>query len=146
MIQKYPVGKWLRCPGAVIEEGLVWRCSSCDRVFTYKLPHHSPKKSIFNQRRESFSWGSPITTWFIGSYSIMEYYPWKTKGNTSLTGQPDRTKKMYHGWVDNQDTSWGSDDLDAVLAHLIAYKNDGINTRADIYFIRAVKKDDKSTR
>ena len=99
------------------------------------------------QKEKPFTWGEPVTTWFIGPYTIMEYHPWKrVDGITSDHTQSDQTKKMYHGWVNGRDTCWGSTDLDAMVAHLIAYKNDGINTRADIYFIRSVKKDNGEPR
>jgi hypothetical protein len=68
----------------------------------------------------------------------VEYHPWKAVGIKVLP-QIDYESIYFHPYIQYRDLSYSCDDLDSALAHAIAVRNDGINTRADVYFIRGIK-------
>ena len=48
----------------------------------------------------------------------------------------------FHVIVDGEDTEWTLPDLDAALAYGLAYRYDGADTDADIYFMRMIGADE----
>jgi len=88
--------------------------------------------------KEGYTWGKVIQIHSVGEYDIVEAHPWQRQGGSILIGRPDYTTVSFHGWVKGRDTAhcWGS--LDEALAGCIAYKHEGANHRADVYFIRAI--------
>ena len=86
-----------------------------------------------------FTWGQLIGVMQIGPYHVAEYYPWiYVNGRSKHT--PDFDKLMFHPYVEEKDTNHSYPSLDAALAGAIAYRQEGINHRADLYFIAALKE------
>lgn len=86
-----------------------------------------------------FTWGVIIDLWEFGChYHLCSYHPWKAKNCIVLKGQPSRGIS-YHGWVDGKSCSFSDNDVDRVIAHSIAVRRDGPNTKADKYFIRMLQ-------
>lgn len=86
-----------------------------------------------------FTWGEVIADYEIGPYQIVEYHPWKVRHPTVLVGQVNYDERTYHGYINGKSTSHGWSTLDAALAGLIAYRQEGPNSRAGDYFIRMLK-------
>ncbi len=86
----------------------------------------------------NFTWGRLIKIHEIGEYSIVEFYPWITENSTVWSGTPDTTKKEFTTYVMGKDCGRGFLSLDAAIVGCIAYKHDGINTRADYYFMKMI--------
>lgn len=74
-----------------------------------------------------FTWGEVRCVHHVGEYDIVEYYP---------DAHPDDIS--FHPYIDSRDTCHSYESLDAALAGCIAQKHDGVNTRADTYFMRAI--------
>lgn len=75
---------------------------------------------------QEFQWGTVRQMHDIGEYIIVEY----TKETTGEIG--------FHPYISGVDTNHTYNSLDAALAGCIAMKYEGVNTRADTYFMRAV--------
>jgi hypothetical protein len=88
---------------------------------------------------ERFTWGEYIAAHDIGPYQIVEYYPWAVRGCEVLSGLPNYDQRRYHGYILGKSTSHGWDTLDAALAGLIAYRQEGPNSQAGNYFIRMLR-------
>jgi hypothetical protein len=74
-----------------------------------------------------FVWGEPTQWHKIGPYTILEFHPWKTKGHTIITGEPDTREKEFHGWIDGKDNHESWPTLETAIIGLIATKYTGIN-------------------
>ena len=92
--------------------------------------------NIIQQHRELFTWGGVIAFHDVGPYTIVEYYPWVVEGVAVRTGTPDYDRRSYHGYICGKSTSRSWPTLDAALAGLVAYRQEGPNSRAATYFIR----------
>jgi hypothetical protein len=86
-----------------------------------------------------FSWGEVLAVHTIAEYTIVEYTPVRS-GNVSPADHDP--SPMFHCYIGDRDTSHTHDRLDLALAHCIAFKYDGLNTRADRYFARAIRASD----
>jgi hypothetical protein len=84
-----------------------------------------------------FTWGEIEKIYKIGEYTIAEYRSWKRNGCQILTGEPGN-EIQYHAWIGNKDTSCGYNSLESAIVGTIAYKFDGCNTRAGLYFCRMI--------
>lgn len=87
----------------------------------------------------SFWLGEVITDYEVGPYQIIEYYQWKRDGCRVLTGQVDYDSRFYSGYFNGKGIGRSWSTLDAALAGLIAYRQEGPNSRAGEYFIRMLK-------
>lgn len=97
-----------------------------------------------------FSWGSIIKVHEINSVavgsdgykiSIIEFYPWKQKGCSVLTGKPNYTEVLYHGYVNDWDTCESYNSLEKAIVACIAYKREGCNHKADRYFFKMIESE-----
>ena len=100
-----------------------------------------------------FTWGQMLEIINIGSetsmvagpnvspkYSIGRFHPWKRNGSQIVTGTPDESVIEFHTWLDGKDCCESFHTFDEALAGCIAYKHEGPNHRADVYFMRMLKK------
>lgn len=91
-----------------------------------------------NEMIESCKWlGSFVAFHKIGEYSIIEYKAKVFKDGSPVNGQFEETSN-WHPFINGNNISRSYSSLDECLAGVIAIKNDGINTRADTYFIKAI--------
>ena len=86
-----------------------------------------------------FVWGEMVTIQTIGPYSIGAFRPWKSDKFSVSVGEPDRWKIHFHIWVDGKDTLRASETLDEAIAEAIAYRREGLNSHAAVYFIRGMR-------
>ena len=97
-----------------------------------------PREPISMQQAvEDCGWLGPVIgIHTIGPYDIVEY--WHQPSSNS----PDRnTYRNFSLFIDGKKTGCSFDSLDEALAGGIARRHDGINTRADGYFIRGIGAD-----
>jgi hypothetical protein len=84
-----------------------------------------------------YPWGKLVEIHEIGEYIIVEY-----KSNVYRNSQAVHTeheeKSTWHPYTNAKDTSCSFESLDAALVGAIARKHDGLNTKADVYFMKAV--------
>jgi len=73
---------------------------------------------------KDFVWGLVDEWHLVGPYAIAEY----RRGDDTY----------FHPYLDGKDTNHSYDSLEGALAGVISIQHDGINTRADIYFMRAI--------
>ena len=88
-----------------------------------------------------YTWGNIIRIHDIAEYTIIEYYPWQTKGASSLVGEPS-DKVSYHFYINGNDSCRSTDSMDSALAEAIAYKHDGVNSQAGHYFIKSLQEEE----
>jgi hypothetical protein len=99
--------------------------------------HQLQKPSDLDQyTQENFPWGNCLNRYEVGPYLIFEFHPWKMKDYCILTGQLDRAKLKYHCFVNGEDLGKEWDTLDEALAHCIAFRHEGAESRAATYFLR----------
>src|SRR5258708_276134 len=85
-----------------------------------------------------FSWGTVTDKYIVGPYLIIEYQA-HTKKEPRIYYQPFiQGNHIPIAW---QDTRAVFSTLDEALAHAIAYRVEGPNTRADTYFIRSLNRE-----
>lgn len=77
--------------------------------------------------KNDMPWGLIIKIHKIGDYQIIEYTEVETE------------KTYYKPLVNNNDTHHSFQSLDRALIHAVAYKYDGVNTRADIYYAKMLE-------
>jgi hypothetical protein len=105
----------------------------------------------------SFTWGRVRETYEVGPYFIVVYYPRIAEGCV-VTKKIDTNEVTFHPYVLRsatrlpadkiwskessvyRDTSQGYQTLDEALAGAIAFRNEGINHRADRYFIQSMNE------
>jgi len=85
-----------------------------------------------------YTWGNMVKIHNIGEYDIVEYHPWKTEGSSVLTGSPDDTL-CFGCYLDGKNCCHSYESLDAAIAACIAYKYEGLNHKANEYFMRMLK-------
>jgi len=88
-------------------------------------------------KRSNFTWGEAIEKHEVGEYAIIEYYPHEYKDCCS-TGKINYAEKEFSCYIQGNSLGRSTHSLDAALAWCIAYKHDGINTRADHYFMKMI--------
>lgn len=76
---------------------------------------------------QEFQWGTVREMHEVGMYVIVEY-------EKETTGEV-----AFHPYIDGVDTNHAYGSLDAALAGAIAIRHEGLNTRADTYFMRAIQ-------
>ena len=75
----------------------------------------------------------------IGPYVIVEFHPEKfVRGAWSRHNGYLMDRSAFHSYVGGVDTNYQHDSLDAALAHAIAYRAEGCNSRAGYYFIKMI--------
>ena len=75
----------------------------------------------------NFAWGEVRCIHHVGEYDIVEYHP------------SNRQKEIaFHAYINGRDACHSYLSLDAALAGCIARNHDGVNTRADVYFMRSI--------
>jgi len=101
---------------------------------TYK---NVTKKQLSNIRRDLRFVGRNLKLHVVGPYAIAEYETEHPRSVISV----DRWRKNFQAYVDGVDTSATWSSLDLALAHAIAFRHDGPNTRAGIYFVKGVQNE-----
>lgn len=91
---------------------------------------------------ERFPWGEIIVFHSVGEYTIVEYYPW-VYINCCGTDQLNKSKTEFSCYIDGFSISRGAESLDSALATCIAYKHDGCNSQAGLYFMKMIVKEGK---
>ena len=86
-----------------------------------------------------FTWGEVTNIQKFSEYTVVEYHPFVFDGAIG-TNKID-TKLKYHIYIDGKDCSRSYEDFDSAIAGCLAYKYDGCNTRADIYFMKMIKEE-----
>lgn len=92
-----------------------------------------------DNRMRRFPWGKVIHTHLVGDYAIVEYIPSQASNvsDEDYAEQIAKHPRMFH--IEGASRSYHS--LDAALVGCVALKHDGINTRADGYFMRMIGAD-----
>lgn len=100
-----------------------------------------------SEMRASVRWlGKTREIHSIGPYNFVEYHPQATDdGGRAIPGVFEELTS-FSGFVDGRPMSESFSSLDAALAGAIAYRNEGHNHRADIYFLRAICHFDKKEK
>ena len=80
---------------------------------------------------DDFPWGKVIKTHAIGDYKIIEYAERGASNHPTHAGKPTG-RHLFH--CDH----YSYESLDHALIGIIARKHDGVNTRADVYFLRMI--------
>lgn len=97
-------------------------------------------KTIGGLAGQEYVWGEAISWHTIGPYEFLAFHPNKYRQGV-CTNEVNRSVIDWHAWVSTQDTCHSCGSLDAALAHAIAYRAEGPNTRADTYFLRAIGRE-----
>lgn len=89
----------------------------------------------------TFHWGPVVAAHSIGEYLIVEYHPMIFEHSVG-TNRYESKRTEFHPYL-KADDKWNDTNrsfctLDEALAGVIAYKHEGPNCRADVYFIRGL--------
>jgi hypothetical protein len=84
-----------------------------------------------------FVWGEVKTVHVVGDYQVVEYYPRKSEKNR-ISQDIDYSKTLFNPYIDWEDTNHGYGSLDEALVGVIAYRAEGPNGQADMYFCKMV--------
>jgi len=90
-------------------------------------------ESEIKEITEKFVWGPVVEVHEIGEYAFIEYHP-QIFTNGSGTGEYDYDTTMFSAYINGGSIGRSYETLDKALIGVIAYKEDGPNTRADGYF------------
>ena len=93
------------------------------------------------QTGADFIWGELVGIHEVGDYAIVEYHPWKSAGVRLLSGDEDNTKVNFSCYMGGKSLSRSTNSLDSALAECIAYKHEGLNSKAAGYFIKMITKE-----
>lgn len=89
---------------------------------------------------ESTAWlGKFVAFHELGEYSIIEYKPKKHTNTGLITWETFETESDYKPFINGKDTNRSYDSIESAIIAAIAIKYDGCNTRADEYFMKAIK-------
>jgi len=89
------------------------------------------------QAEEDTGWLGPIIKIHgIGPYSVVEYWH-----EPASNAEDKRTYRAFATYIDDKSTHHSYGSFDEALAGCVAIRHDGINTRADRYFIRGIGAD-----
>ncbi len=83
-----------------------------------------------------FTWGKIEEEYEVGPYHIVEYRPWKYSAQTQ---RETEDWKIYHVYINGQDTSQGANTLDQALLVAIAHRSLGPHTHGLDMIYRALK-------
>ena len=98
------------------------------------------KEMTEHEMRENTRWlGRFVAFHSIGPYAFVEYHPRKRDGCT-VTKAIDTEITNFSAFVHGQSTHESFENLDSALAGAIAYRQEGANHRADLYFIAGMRK------
>jgi len=100
----------------------------------------------------SFVWGKVTNLHYLGPYCFVEFLR-----DNSHTFSVDKAnlvqthgQTQWHAFVNERDTSYSYDSLEAAMAGAVAYKVAGLNTQAAMHFMKMLDADhgnaDKLTR
>jgi len=93
------------------------------------------KKLISDLLSKPYVWGKIKKIHEIGEYVIVEY------SEPNYRNVENNESIVFHPFINGKDTNRGYDTLDGAIVGVIARKHDGINTKADRYFMKAIKPD-----
>lgn len=97
------------------------------------------KRGQIGPNNKPFVWGEIRATHTVGEYAIVESVRDHAYWHHGVEVQPeDDQAPHFHSYVEGKDTSHSHPTLDAALAFCIAYKYEGANTRAAVYFLRGI--------
>lgn len=87
---------------------------------------------------DSCSWlGKYVSSHEIGEYFIVEYKSTKYDGCFPVKEQFE-AESSFKPFINGIDTNRSYSSLEAAIVGAIAQKYDGVNTRADEYFIKSI--------
>lgn len=75
----------------------------------------------------------------FAEHVIVEYHPVIFDENGFGTGEHDMETTEFHVYTNGKDICKSSDTIEWAVVAAIAVKYDGINTRADNYFMKMIK-------
>jgi hypothetical protein len=90
------------------------------------------------EQGKPFVWGELIKIYRFFDYAIVECHPHIFNGPIG-TNKIDYAKSEYHPYINGEPITRCYEDFDSAIVGCIAYKYDGINTRADSYFMKMIK-------
>lgn len=93
--------------------------------------------NIIRRAPRHFTWGEVVAVHDIGPYSLVEFHPHVFEDGRG-TDKVDYDATEFHGYVNGESISQSFGSLDAAMAGVIAYRNDGPNSRAGTYFIKMI--------
>lgn len=106
-----------------------------------------PVKTEFEKNMaegKKFWLGPIVRSHKIGEYQFIEYretdFGIASKTYGRLTGNTN-----FSCYINGLGTSQSAESLDAALAHVIAYKHDGCNSRAAGYFMKMIANEEAKT-
>lgn len=85
-----------------------------------------------------FTWGELIKIHEFFDYAIVEFHPFVFNGPIG-TDKINYNKTDYSIYVCGEGIGHSSDTADAAIAEAIAYKYDGCNTQAGIFFMKMIR-------
>jgi hypothetical protein len=123
----------LRDSGAYDREVVVLHC-----VAFYRMDSMSDRKILtIAKATEDTAWlGDVIKVHVIGPYDVVEY--WQKPASNS---EDRNVYRAFSTYIDGRRTGRSFSSLDEALVGCVALRHDGINTRADGYFIRSIGAD-----
>lgn len=95
------------------------------------------KGSRIDPYGDAFMWGPIVEVHQIGAYTILEYLDDRSN-STHSAEWVKHGRTLYHVFIDGKNTYVAALSLDAALAGAIAYRRDGMDSRAGDYFMRMV--------
>lgn len=87
---------------------------------------------------ESFTWGRIVKFHEIGEYLIVEAKDTLFDGCSPAIPRQYEVESSFHGYSNGDDHCRSYSSLDEALVGLVALKHDGLNTRADRYFMKMI--------
>lgn len=81
--------------------------------------------------------GQFVNFYEICEYSIVEYKPKLYKDGSPVNGKFE-IESSFHPFLNGKDFNRSYASIDECLAGMIALKYDGLNTRADQYFLKSI--------
>jgi hypothetical protein len=89
---------------------------------------------------KSCAWlGKFVASHELGEYFIVEYKPTAYDGCSPKVPKRYEDESNFHPFINGKDTNTSYVSIEAAIVGAIAYKYDGGNTRADQYFLKAIK-------
>lgn len=85
-----------------------------------------------------FVWGKVKEVHVVGDYQIIEYHPRACTESGHITRDIDYDKTLFHPCIDWEDAHGSYISMDEALIGVIAYRAEGPNGRAAMYFCRMI--------
>lgn len=89
--------------------------------------------------KDGFTWGKLVRFHEIGKYLIVEFKGIKFDGVSPVTHREYENKSSFHPYYIGYDFNTSYESLDSAIVGVIAMRHDGHNTKADRYFMKAIK-------